>query len=454
MNHHSLGNGNGWGLSQPGDANAGAINATGQLFSHLTWIAAEADTMEALEPDLDPSLGVTVEGRDDLGAFESVRLSSADRDWLLVLNRGEDAADFDLKRYGLFRELLLRQYHADDAAATGYEDVSLTSGVPLWMQTGLPLTPDTATAGRPRPRAEPRRRRLQLPGRRSFSDALTLADLSGDGELSGDDADLFAVAYLDGLTAFRAARPDAEYWSADMSLDGVLDGGDIAGFLAALRGAGVSEARLAPVVALIPEPAAAAILLACGSLLLRRMRRRLKSTCSNAPGGVQRPARVRDLDRGAPTRRAGSPRDPEPRRSRGRFVNPRNGVRSAAVPDRVAVRPLLAAARRGAVQTGIRGPSGFGSKIGHGPRIRLHGSAMPVRVFGIKRRRWRGRRCRGDLRHLVDHRLLPQRGAHRVGGAGDEVRGDGGGEEEEGNHQRGLQAGHRVAEVQADGGHD
>ncbi len=270
MNHHSLGNANGWGLSQPGDANAGAINATGQLFSHLTWIAAEADTMEALEPDLDPSLGVTVEGRDDLGAFESVRLSSADRDWLLVLNRGEDAADFDLKRYGLFRELSSWQYHADDAGATGYEDVSLTSGVPLWMQTGLPLTPDTATAE-------------LVPGLGlslgvdgfsflvvELSDALTLADLSGDGELSGDDADLFAAAYLDGLTAFCAARPDAEYWSADMSLDGVLDGGDIAGFLAALRGAGVSEARLAPVVALIPEPATAAILLAGGSLLLRR----------------------------------------------------------------------------------------------------------------------------------------------------------------------------------------
>lgn len=260
LNHHSVFSILGWGLGNPISATESQISATGQTFSHLADIAANADTMHAVNPDHNPALGITQYDQPDPGVFQVVAFTddTAQQRTLIILNRDDQTQRFELADYGLYREASILTYHAEDAGATGYGNVLLDTDTPIYLQSTAPLTPTVSDSS-------------VVPGDGldfnvgryamavvTLSNPYVLADLNDDGHITADDVTLFLLARDAGSQgAFELQAGGGAYYAGDTNLDGSVNAADQQSFIQISLNAGVDES----VLALIPEPSALAHML-------------------------------------------------------------------------------------------------------------------------------------------------------------------------------------------------
>ena len=141
LNHHSVRNVDlGWGLGLSVSEAEADITATGQLFSHLSHLAARAETMAPLTFAGNPALPNAFGGAGAV-ALDGAALSSNDGTTFVVINRGEEPLSMTLPP------------DAGDAAVSVYsaaEEVEMTArvklagDVPVWQQG--PMRPKTMRA--------------------------------------------------------------------------------------------------------------------------------------------------------------------------------------------------------------------------------------------------------------------------------------------------------------------
>ncbi len=216
LNHHSVSNSNGWGLGLTIDNNFARINASGQVFAHLSDVATTSDTMHPVEPDSNPLLGVTVEGESGAKVFQAAGFGSDQELVLVVINRDGGSRDFELANYGWYRNADRVTYHADDSGANGYETVSITGETPVWQQANAPLTPITENASL----FPVSGLSLSLPAYSisfiTLSDEAPIGDFDNDGTLDIDDLEAL-ISQLD------ASNPSSPLFD----LDGSADGADV-----------------------------------------------------------------------------------------------------------------------------------------------------------------------------------------------------------------------------------
>ena len=233
LNHHSVTDGNGWGLGLTINNSIARINATGQVFAHLSDVAQAADTMHGVEPDTNPLLGVTIEGNSSAKVFQAAGFGGDDELVLVIINRDGSAHNFDLADSGWYRNAQRVTYLADDPGADGYETVSITGATPIWAQPGAPLTAHTAsTALTPVDGLS-----LSLPSYSlsfiTLSNAAPVGDFDNDGVLDLDDLD-------DLIAQINAAHPASPLYDLDGSAAGMavdqLDVDVWLGLKGALRG--------------------------------------------------------------------------------------------------------------------------------------------------------------------------------------------------------------------------
>ena len=261
LNHHEIKGGIGWQLGNPVSTTQGSVNATGQLFAHLSHLARQADTMHAVEPELNPSLGLNIEGQTDIDAFQAVALhNQTDEELvLLVINRDDQTQPFVLADHGGYQDYQMWTYHADDPGANGMKTVALDS---IFAATGSAMTPSISSGS-----INPDTLLLNLPGYSLSIITLTnltpalVGDLNGDGFVGVADLNLV-------LGYWNQTSP---YWRADPTGDGYVGIDDLNIVLGNWNAGTPPEVQ-----ANIPEPATIVML---GAGCLAVMRRRSGDGC-------------------------------------------------------------------------------------------------------------------------------------------------------------------------------
>ena len=143
LNHHSVTNTDlGWGLGEPVSETEANITGTGQLFAHLSWLAARHDTMHPLEIEGNPSLGLDIEGEPGARALHGAALAAEDRTTWLVMNRGADPVTVTLGSGTASTRLDITRYDAT-SPCEALAGIRLDPDARPWEQG--PCTPHVET---------------------------------------------------------------------------------------------------------------------------------------------------------------------------------------------------------------------------------------------------------------------------------------------------------------------
>jgi len=169
LNHHSVTNTDlGWGLGEPVSETEANITGTGQLFAHLSWLAAEHDTMHPLEITGNLPLGLEIEGESGARALHGAALVAEGRTTVLVMNRGNHSIPVTLEAATSASRLELTRYEAT-SPCEALARIRLDSDARPWEQG--PCTPHAET----RSPARPGLARVDLPPH-----SLTILSLEGE----------------------------------------------------------------------------------------------------------------------------------------------------------------------------------------------------------------------------------------------------------------------------------
>ncbi len=242
MNVHNVMGTNGWQLGSDLSTLAGQINATGQVFAHISQIARGADTVHVVEPDINPSLFINIEGEGDNRVFQAVGFENVAEQELVLVVINRDGVDqtFFMAEYGGYQNYEIWTYEAQDPGATGNVSVYLADIV---QPSGSPLTPAISSGT-----VNPLGLFFQLP-EYSLS-VITLSnpivslagDLNGDGFVGIDDLNLI-------LSNWNQSVPPGDP-AADPSGDGFVGIDDLNEVLGNWNAGTPPNASAA-----IPEPA-------------------------------------------------------------------------------------------------------------------------------------------------------------------------------------------------------
>ncbi len=122
-------------IAGPADQSYAEINPTGQVVAHLFNLAAQSEQMGPLTLSNNPTLPVTVMGRNRLKTLQGIEFKSPGTETFVILNRGSSNQNISLPNTGHYTHLERWVYRADATVVSG-GFAPIPDSPPPWVQGG------------------------------------------------------------------------------------------------------------------------------------------------------------------------------------------------------------------------------------------------------------------------------------------------------------------------------